>query len=612
MTGMSQTNCCCGEGNPCSDCNADVQICCVKATHPMWSMNPILLNSELRYDYFSGDECPIDVVSTASNLCGTVATMWSDGCPWQDCGEPFRPMWDTTTHACMPTLRLMWGVSPDCETVGFRLEWSYPSRDYTESTTLLTKLVAVATADRDWYLSSVSIPDPVYTYNHTIDPVEWPLPIPDFTFEVCPTSFIEFPEPDEPVYLKARRQRSTDAGATWNYVSVGALELLTVYNRGNCVCSMDNGCKNGTGGSGYRSLFRWRYIPYTDSIRLSIRTPEGGSGDYYVDVDYDDCNWPDSTIYLNWINVEAGEYERWEIVRVESCDETGTHNPPPKPERYCRAPKLCVMLTVMDGEYHSYYTLLWNGTDEQYYMAPQAVPGPSGCTIEITLKEDTSLLPEGSPPGSRAWLLTVVIKDSEDAVVLEYTEVYVLDCTKEWTRTSDLTVPFDPEETWELKVSTSCPDPPDPPTECDPGCWPECVMCPTRKTLYAVVSDNPDCCLSGAYALTWVGTGGEGSPTVGYFELPATVGGPIGTCGQITFLRVSCVDASHIMVQLVYLRAEGTEISNLSSPDTLAVTCDESGNLESEPIHVPGRSGDRESLCGFGSGVGGDIRIVSI
>ena len=134
-------------------------------------------------------------------------------------------------------------------------------------------------------------------------------------------------------------------------------------------------------------------------------------------------------------------------------------------------------------------------------------------------------------------------------------------------------------------------------------------MCPERKTLYVVVSEAPDCCLSGAYALTWVGTGGGGAPTVGYYRLPAPVGGPIGTCGQITFLTVSCLDATHINVQLIYLRAEGTEISTYA---TLSVICDGSGHLESDAIHVPGRSGDRESLCGFDDTVGGDIRIVSI
>lgn len=153
-------------------------------------------------------------------------------------------------------------------------------------------------------------------------------------------------------------------------------------------------------------------------------------------------------------------------------------------------------------------------------------------------------------------------------------------------------------------------EPPEDPEPCDPGCWPPCVMCPARKTLYAVISGAPVCCVAGAYELEWVGTGGSGFPTVGYYELPAPVGGPIDTCGVIDFLRVYCLSASQIQVQLVYRRAEGTEISNLSSPLTLDVSCSD-GDLESEPFHIPGRSSDRESLCGFGDGVGGDLRIVS-
>lgn len=194
-----------------------------------------------------------------------------------------------------------------------------------------------------------------------------------------------------------------------------------------------------------------------------------------------------------------------------------------------------------------------------------------------------------------------------------------------------LTVPvlgFEDTLRWKIEVADECehgtdpgdpdppppdppPPPPDPPEEpCTSGCWPPCVMCPTRKTLYAVIDGAPTCCVAGTYALSWVSTGGSEFPLAGYYELPSPVGGPIDTCGVIDLLRVSCVDLTHIQVQLVYRQAEGTEISNLSSPLTLSVACDVDG-MESEPFNIPGRSGDRESLCGFGSGVGGNLRIVS-
>jgi len=73
---------------------------------------------------------------------------------------------------------------------------------------------------------------------------------------------------------------------------------------------------------------------------------------------------------------------------------------------------------------------------------------------------------------------------------------------------------------------------------------------------------------------------------------------------------VYCIDSSSIMVQLHYLRAEGTAIDHVTSPLTLAVSC-AGGHLESAPFNIPGRSGGRESLCGFGSGVGTNLRIIS-
>lgn len=154
-------------------------------------------------------------------------------------------------------------------------------------------------------------------------------------------------------------------------------------------------------------------------------------------------------------------------------------------------------------------------------------------------------------------------------------------------------------------------EPPDDPEPCNPGCWPPCVMCPSRKNVYAVMSDNPSCCVSGAYALEWVGTGGDSFPTAGYFELPAPVGGPIDDCGVIDFLRVYCNSETQITMQLVYRRAEGTEINHLTVPINLDISC-VGGHLESEPFEIPGRSGGRESLCGLGSGVGGSLRIVTI
>lgn len=166
---------------------------------------------------------------------------------------------------------------------------------------------------------------------------------------------------------------------------------------------------------------------------------------------------------------------------------------------------------------------------------------------------------------------------------------------------------------WKIERVEDCDDPgsgpPPDEEECDPGCWPLCVMCPERKALFAVLTGAPTCCVSGAWALTWVGTGGEENPTVGYYELPAPVGGPIGTCGIIDFLRVYCSGGGAIQVDITYRRADGDVIT--SNGNVLSVTCDGEGQMESAAMSFPGRSGDRDSLCGYDDTVGGDLRIVS-
>lgn len=581
--GMGQTGCCCGvKKGTCSTCNPEHSICCLQVEHSGWVANaPILLRPSATGLWDTGDTC---TGINATEICGVVEDHWHMS--WREEG-------------CLPRISLSWRpIAEDCDRIALTLKLRW--QDYTGAPVMSETTIE---EDRNWYVRDIEFTDPLYSALHSVDPVAFPEATYTIKIRECPEGYTEFPNPQANVVLQGVMQRKNSETGEWSDSSDGGQPFWV--SCGNCVC----------GSPAIGNTF-WMYDPYKDKVRIFSNHGTFPS----VLVPYEDCAWPDTEIfsYFPGLTPDDPPTFRVRIQRLDIECPTGSIDPAPPP-LYCKKATLCVMLSVPDEGETDYllapvslfYNLIWNGTTEQYELGPVSVPGDKPYTIELTLVEDSGSLPSGSPVGSRAWVLTVTIKGVPSGVtVFEESYVLVLDCTEEWSWEDVLEVPIDPTEDWLLHIGTSCPSPPEPPS-CDPGCWPECVMCPTRKTLYAVVSDAPDCCLSGTYALTWVGTGGYGAPTVGYYELPAPVGGPIDTCGQITFLRVSCVDSTHIMVQLVYLRAEGTEISNLSSPDTLSVICDGSGHLESDAIHVPGRSGGRESLCGFGSGVGGDIRIVS-
>lgn len=558
-------------------CEPAHAICCLQVEHSGWSVDAaILLRPSAGALWDTADTCPLDGVAT--EICGAMEDHWH--MPWRDEG-------------CLPRISLSWRpIAGDCDRIALTLKMRWQ-----DTTGVLAMSEVTIEENRSWYTRDIVFDDPLYPVLHSRFPdfyADGPYTI---TIRVCPEDYTAFPEPEAAVVLQVVPQKLNEGTGEWADVELGEWpEWTSGIACGNCVCGSP------ARGSGSSSMY-WVYDPYRDEVRIfSSRgafTP--------VLVPYEACAWPDSEIfsYYPGATPEDDPLYRVRIQRLDIECPTGVIDPV-DPPLYCKKKTLCALLSVDDGESYSYYSLIWNAATARYELAASPVPGGKLYTIEIILEEDTTT----SPGGLREWVLTVTIKDLSSVVILEYTETYSIDCESEWSKTSTLEVPITPPEDWTLTIATTCPDTP-PPPPCDPGCWPECVMCPERKTLYAVVSDAPDCCLSGAYALTWVGTGGGGAPTVGYYELSAPVGGPIDTCGQITFLRVYCVDSTHITVHLVYLRAEGTEISNLSSPATLSVICDESGNLESDAINVPGRSGGRESLCGFGSGVGGDIRIVS-
>lgn len=479
----------------------------------------------------------------------------------------------------------------------------------------------------DWYTDGVILPDVANLASGVT-----------LTVSQCPEEFDKFPSETEAVRFNVIVEKSRPLLVPeWEYATCFGIE-------GDKVC-----------GSGVCGNLRARYY-YTDddtiALDLGIKwssecsdadtiNPDGmESSSFAVCIPFDSGDWPSTWVLpveeeIAWEVVSGGcvptlriTVERAEV--GDPCPECFGAVDPPEEDGVCFTENPCLEVfapTTEPGEgYQSTCHLDMERvtTTEVNYSgscdAPVEFLLPSGntATVEVSMIRDEGSRPAGAAPGSQTYVVTITIKDSvTDEIVDQHTFVVSIVCTDSWSiyDTFELSG-YDPEytgpTTLEIRIGAKCSGVTlTPPEECDPGCWPECVMCPTRKSLYVVVSDAPDCCLSGTYALTWVGTGGSGAPTVGYYELPAPVGGPIDTCGQITYLRVFCVDSTHITVQLVYLRAEGTEISNLGSPDTLSVICDGSGHLESDAIHVPGRSRDRESLCGFDDTVGGDIRIVS-
>jgi hypothetical protein len=141
----------------------------------------------------------------------------------------------------------------------------------------------------------------------------------------------------------------------------------------------------------------------------------------------------------------------------------------------------------------------------------------------------------------------------------------------------------------------------DPPDDiCDPGCWPLCVICPTPLSMALVVTQDPSCCLHGSFGLTY-------SSGDNWFYLSAAVGGPSGVCGEITAFKMTCVDASHVTLQITYIDVNGT---TTSSSTTVSASCS-GGEFETAPVDI-GSGVFFPGLCEGGIGKGANIRVVSV
>ena len=156
---------------------------------------------------------------------------------------------------------------------------------------------------------------------------------------------------------------------------------------------------------------------------------------------------------------------------------------------------------------------------------------------------------------------------------------------------------------WRLRKVTACGDttePPPPPPDCDPGCWPECVLCPDPLSMALVVTQDPACCLHGSYGLTY----DSGTDT---FYLASDVGGPDGTCGLIQEFEMTCEDSTHVNLSITYKDVNG---STYTTTATVSASCT-SGEFETAAVDIdsgvffPG-------LCEGGIGKGANIRVVSV
>jgi hypothetical protein len=141
----------------------------------------------------------------------------------------------------------------------------------------------------------------------------------------------------------------------------------------------------------------------------------------------------------------------------------------------------------------------------------------------------------------------------------------------------------------------------DPDPECDTGCWQPCVLCPTPLSMYLVISQSPTCCLHGSWALTY--TGGLS----GYFYLPSSIGGPSGTCGQVTEFTMTCDGAGTVNFHIQYIDINGTTITRNT---TVSAACS-GGAFETAAFNIPGSVFFPE-LCEGGLFTGADIRVVSV
>lgn len=154
---------------------------------------------------------------------------------------------------------------------------------------------------------------------------------------------------------------------------------------------------------------------------------------------------------------------------------------------------------------------------------------------------------------------------------------------------------------WYIEKVTDCLDtgggPPDP---CDPGCWPECAMCPNPKSMAAVFTPDPSCCASGSVGLTY-----EEANNRWALASPHSFG---PTCSTLLFFRMTCSGETSVTFNWKYRNTNGDEIERT---DTVAVTCSEDGDFETASVSIatnlitPG-------LCTTGTGKGANVRVISV
>ncbi|CAB4162448.1 hypothetical protein UFOVP785_40 [uncultured Caudovirales phage] len=612
MAGMSQTGCCCTVTHgTCVTCEPTQYICCLQLEHLGWNANSCILVST-KADYFpeATEDCPVDFIAT--EICGYLVSGWNA------CGV--RGLGGEGDGYDLPFVKLSWKpIEGDCDRILMTLAIGAES----SATTTLE-------VNRTWYTRDMTFTDP-------LDGVS------TIYIRTCPADYTPFPPLDPPVVLEAVLQRNTftivnptyeecyesnpecvnyvgpcwpcpyvvwnddwedypiDSATTFPHTWWQSYCQVRGKTQGNCGCGRTGCCVSP----------RWAINLYSNTVFIVADVyPSNWETWTFSSVEpYTGCGWYEGEIFLYPEGTFAGsDHLRVRVQPVEWGEGCQVGEGPDPAPGYCKRKTLCVRLTVPTEGHTDYlaygesvlYNLLWQESTQQYELGP-AGAASRPYTIEITLVEDAGSLPGGSPAGSRAWILTVTIKDAVTGdVVLEYTQVLVIDCTQAWSREYTMTVPLTPDEDWNLRIGTSCPAAP-PPPECDPLCWPECVLCPTPLAMSLVVTQDPSCCLHGSYGLTY----NSGS---NWFTLTsAPVGGPSGVCGKITAFKMTCSDSTHVTLAITYEDVNG---STINSTTTVAASCS-GGGFETASVTVT--SGlFAPGLCEGGFGLGAKFRVVGI
>ena len=502
----------------------------------------------------------------------------------------------------------------------------------------------VIQTDRDWATTGITFDEPGYAEGHAAYPEQFPLPIPTYTISPgCPE---DFPSVDEaPIILRCQAETDCPFNMTdlCSYVPPIDCYVAGTLYVGECLhpCPISTQRTPGVSwaydtetdeivlhfgsvyvGASYSASWADRWRINCQNSRESWETYHPGET-YPWDTDYavvdpirvafDDGNWINSG---PWIfpgpydfDCFARTYPDYTVSLAGDCPIGPDPEDPPNGQKHCYKKSLCLQIRMNKDEtdpdaptFEAYTqcTVSWDKTLKKYFYEYCVGPDGRPFKVRVTVWEDPTAVISGYPSYYRAWKILIEIVDFTTEDVIESSEtVVMLNCLKDWSYSETFTIN---DESVEVYIGTKCPKLTIvPPPDCDPLCWPECVLCPTPLSMSLVVTQDPSCCLHGSYGLTY-------DAGNNWFTLTsAPVGGPSGVCGKITAFKMTCSDSTHVTLQITYEDVNG---STISSTTTVSANCT-GGDFETDTVTVlsglfaPG-------LCEGGIGLGAKFRVVGI